>query len=353
MIIDLQRFVASERTAWTELERLLVRIEAEPNYRMTLEQLERFHLLYERTAADLAKITTFSSEPETRRYLENLVARAYGEIHETRERQRRIFPLKWFFQTLPQTFRRHVRAFWFSLGITLAGCAFGGFAIALDPESKPALMPFSHLLQDPAKRVAQEEKATEDRLAGEKTSFSAFLMTHNTRVSIFTLALGMTWGVGTILMLFYNGIMLGAVAVDYAAAGQTKFLLGWLLPHGAVEIPSILIAGQAGLVLALALIGWGKRTPLKARLREVSQDLMTLIFGVGVLLVWAGFVEAFLSQYHEPIIPYSVKIAFGLVELILLFLFLAKSGARQNAKQNPTPQNESPIPQSALPTPHS
>jgi hypothetical protein len=84
-------------------------------------------LLYERTAADLAKITTFSSEPETRRYLESLVARAYGEIHETRERNRRINPLKWFFETLPQTFRRHIRAFWMSVAITLAGCAFGGF----------------------------------------------------------------------------------------------------------------------------------------------------------------------------------------------------------------------------------
>src|SRR5882762_9426656 len=137
MIIDLPRFVASERPAWTELERLVSRIEAEPNYRMTLQQLEHFHLLYERTAADLAKIITFSSEPETRRYLENLVARGYGELHETRERQRRIFPLKWFFQTLPQTFRRHIRAFWMSLAITLAGCAFGGLAIALDPEAKP------------------------------------------------------------------------------------------------------------------------------------------------------------------------------------------------------------------------
>ena len=340
MIIDLQRFVASERPAWAELEGLLTKLEAEPNFRMTLERLQRFHLLYERTAADLAKIATFSSEPETRRYLENLVARAYGEIHETRERHRRISPLQWFFQTLPQTFRRHLRAFWLSLAITLVGCAFGGFAIALDPEAKPALMPFSQLLQDPAKRVAQEERATEDRLAGEKTSFSAFLMTHNTRVSIFTLALGMTWGVGTIIMLFYNGVMLGAVAVDYAAAGQTKFLLGWLLPHGVVEIPAILIAGQAGLVLALALIGWGRRVPLKARLRAVSQDLMTLIFGVGVLLVWAGFVEAFLSQYHEPIIPYSAKIAFGIVELILLFLFLAKSGSNRKQEKAAPPEKD-------------
>jgi uncharacterized membrane protein SpoIIM required for sporulation len=154
-------------------------------------------------------------------------------------------------------------------------------------------------------------------------------MTHNTKISIATLALGMTWGVGTIIMLFYNGVVLGAVAVDYMRAGETKFLLGWLMPHGVVEIPAILIAGQAGLILAFALIGRGRRSPLRTRLREISGDLSTLIFGVGLMLVWAGFIEAFLSQYHEPVIPYSAKIAFGCVELVLLFLFLAKSGAHE------------------------
>jgi uncharacterized membrane protein SpoIIM required for sporulation len=326
VIIDLQKFIENGRPAWTELEKLLDRIEADPNARLSLAQVQRFHQLYERTAADLARITTFSSEPETRRFLENLVARAYGEIHETREKQRRLYPLQWFFQVWPNTFRRHVRAFYLSLIITLAGCAFGGLALAFDPESKPVLMPFSHLLQDPAKRVAEEEKATDDRMEGYKTSFSAQLMTHNTKVSIFTFSLGMSWGVGTIIMLFYNGVILGAVAVDYIAAGQTKFLLGWLMPHGVIEIPAILIAGQAGLILAAALIGRGRRTPLRTRLREVSGDVTTLIFGVALMLVWAGFIEAFLSQYHEPVIPYNVKIAFGVVELSLLCLFLAKSG---------------------------
>jgi uncharacterized membrane protein SpoIIM required for sporulation len=329
LIIDLQRFIAGERPYWTELERELDVLEAKPDRRMSLAEVRHFHWLYERTAADLARMITFSSEPETRRYLESLIARAYGEIHEVREHRRRLQPVQWFFQSLPRTFRRRVRAFQLSLAITLAGCAFGGLAIALDPASKPVLMPFPHLQQDPARRVAQEEAGAADRLAGHKTSFSAFLMTHNTRVSILTLALGMTWGVGTIIMLFYNGVLLGAVAVDYIRAGQTRFLLGWLLPHGVVEIPAILIAGQAGLILALALVGWGRRIPLRARLREVSGDVVTLIFGVALLLVWAGFVEGFLSQYHEPVIPYSIKIGFGLVELSLLGLFLARSGVHE------------------------
>jgi uncharacterized membrane protein SpoIIM required for sporulation len=113
----------------------------------------------------------------------------------------------------------------------------------------------------------------------------------------------MTWGIGTIIMLFYNGVILGAVAVDYIHAGETKFLLGWLMPHGVIEIPAILIAGQAGLLLASAIIGHGNRASLQTRLRNISGDVVTLIFGVGLMLVWAGFIEAFLSQYHEPVIP--------------------------------------------------
>mgnify|MGYP005841728439 FL=1 len=352
MIVDLQRFLANERPFWSELERLVDQLERDPGARLSLDQAQRFHLLFERTAADLARLRTFSSEPQTRQYLEHLVARAYGEIHETRDRQRGFRPGHWFFATLPRTFRRHLRAFWMSLAVTLAGALLGGFALALDHEAKPVLIPFPHLQQDPAQRVAQEEQATADRLAGAKTTFSALLMTHNTKVSILTLALGMSWGVGTVLMLFYNGVLLGAVAVDYVAAGQTRFLLGWLLPHGAIEIPAIVIAGQAGLVLASALIGWGSRTPLAARLRRVSGDIVTLIAGVALLLVWAGLVEAFLSQYHEPIIPYTAKIAFGVLELAVLIFFLARSGTLRRGRgpgdANHVRDGERATPQTAL-----
>jgi len=118
------------------------------------------------------------------------------------------------------------------------------------------------------------------------------------------------------------------IAVDYIMAGQTTFLLGWLLPHGVIEIPAILIGGQAGLMLGGALIGWGQRNTIRGRLRAITPDLTTLIFGVTLMLVWAGLVEAFFSQYHEPVLPYWVKIAFGGAELVLLVLFLSRCGGQ-------------------------
>jgi uncharacterized membrane protein SpoIIM required for sporulation len=332
MIIDLQKFITEERSYWSELERELERFEAKPETRLSLRQLERVHYLYQRASADLAKIATFSAEPNTRLYLESLVGRAFGEIHETREKPHRLRPLYWFFTIFPQTFRKHIRAFWISLVAIMVGAAFGGFAVMIDSSAKQTLLPFAHLQENPSERVKKEEGVVTDHLKGAKTSFSSFLMTHNTRVAILTLALGMTWGIGTLMMLFYNGVTLGAVAVDYVLAGETPFLLGWLMPHGVIEIPAILLAGQAGIVLAGALIGWGKPISLRMRLRKISNDLATLIFGVALMLVWAGIVEAFFSQYHEPVLPYSIKIAFGAFELIILALFLGRAGRKRASK---------------------
>jgi uncharacterized membrane protein SpoIIM required for sporulation len=143
----------------------------------------------------------------------------------------------------------------------------------------------------------------------------------------------MTFGFGTVILLFYNGLILGAIALDYIAGGQTIFLLGWLLPHGVVEIPAILIGGQAGLVIAHALIGWGDRRSRAERLRDMSRDVVTLAGGIAVLLVWAGLVEAFVSQYHEPVVPYGMKIAFGLIEAFLLTMFLARSGLSREVRR--------------------
>jgi uncharacterized membrane protein SpoIIM required for sporulation len=328
MIIDLPRFAAAERIYWDELHALLKRLEDDPEHRLQLPEIERLHYLYERCSSDLSKLDTFSTEPQLRAFLESLVSRAYSEIHETRAPlQIRVKSMALAF---PRAFRRHLRAFQLSVAVTLLGSAFGWFAITSDPQSKAVLLPFQHLMVSPAERVAEEERAKVDRMKGVKASFSADLMTHNIQVTVLTMALGMTWGVGTLIMLFYNGVILGAVSADYILGGQGVFLAGWLLPHGSIEIPSILLGGQAGFILASALIGWGGRTACIAtraeRLRAVSPDLFAIVAGAGCMLVWAGIVESFVSQYHQPVLPYALKIAFGCCELTALIFFLTWAG---------------------------
>jgi uncharacterized membrane protein SpoIIM required for sporulation len=291
---------------------------------MDLEKIKRFHYLYQVTSADLGKLQSFACEPELRLYLESLVARGFGEIHDSPSGTSRVKVRKFFFNSFPQVFRRRIGAFWLALAAMLVGAVTGAALLIIDPDTKDAILPFDQLVGSPSDRVAKEELGDNKALEKRKIVFSSELMTNNTRVAILCLALGVTFGVGTLLLLFYNGVILGVVFLDYLRAGHTAFLFGWLLPHGSVEIPAILIAGQAGLVLAGALIGRHSYLPLAERLRHVSSDLVVLISGTALMLIWAGIIEAFFSQYHEPALPYSIKIAFGTVELIVLFLFLGK-----------------------------
>ena len=326
MIIDLARFVESERPFWDELRRELDRLDAEPERRMNAAEIRRLHYLYERCSAGLARLDTFSTEPRLRGFLESLVSRAYSEIHETRA----PLGVRWrnVVLSFPRAFRRHVGAFRLSVAVTLLGCAFGWFVMARDPDAKAVLMPFPELMVSPAERVEKEESAGRDRMQGNKAEFSARLMQNNIRVTVMAMALGITWGTGTLLVLFSNGVSLGAVMADYIAGGQATFLAGWLLPHGSIEIPAILLGGQAGFILAGALIGWGERTPRSARLRAVAPDLYAIVGGAAALLVWAGLVEAFVSQYHRPVIPYELKIALGVCEAVALAMFLGWAGRK-------------------------
>lgn len=330
MIIDLEKFIITRKPDWDEFESMLEFLESDSRHKLSIDEVQRFHFLYERVAADLAKLSAYTAEPKTKTYLQSLVARGFGEMHG-RSRGLPLFTrLSQLFTAFPKIFRVHFRLFLMVVALFGGGALFGALALALDQTAKPVLMPFSHLLGDPSERVAEEEAeaAESDPMEGSKSSFSAYLMTHNTKVAIFTLALGMTFGVGTGIILFYNGAAIGAVIMDYLLAGEGVFLTGWLLPHGSVEIPAILLAGQGGLLLGRTLLFAEERQSLGQRLKNIRSDLIILISGVAVLLIWAGIIESFMSQYHEPILPYSVKIGFGVIQLIGLIAYLSLVGRK-------------------------
>ncbi|MEZ5327225.1 MAG: stage II sporulation protein M [Verrucomicrobiales bacterium] len=331
MILDLESFITRERPFWDELEALLKRgsLVTRGDSEESLTRIRRFHYLYKRSAADLAKLQTFASEPELRQYLEDLIAQAYTRLHGNAETSGKLRPLHWFFHVYPRAFRRHAAAFWLSFWISIAGALFGAFVISQDTDNKLRLLPgqFGHLIQSPTERVkAEEANAFSPEQKEHRAQFSAQLMNNNIRVAINAMAFGILFGIFTVVLLFYNGIVLGLVGYEYIADGQSEFLAAWLLPHGVPELTAIFMGGQCGLILARAVIGWGTNLAMRDRFRAIRDDLVVLVIGFCVLLVWAGIIESYLSQTHEPAIPYSLKIAFGLVELVVMVAYLYMSG---------------------------
>lgn len=334
VILDLDKFIAKERPYWDELRELLRLQSDDPSRRPPLQEAQRFYYLYQRTSADLVKLKTFAGEVETTRFLENLVARAYSFLHADGGESVPFRPWHWLTRTFPSTFRRHWIAFALSIGTFFVGAGFGAAALAINYDLKADFIPpqFSHLNEKPSKRVEREEKQDFDSFQG-RHQFSAQLMTHNTKVTILTMVTGFFYGILTIVLLFYNGTLIGVVMFDYITDGQGLFLTAWLLPHGSFELPAIFMGGQAGLVIARTMFGWGTNLKLRQRFARVRGDLLTLISGAALLLIWAGIVESFLSQYHAPQF-YPWKIGLGAIQLIGLIVYLAFCGRRK--KRNAT-----------------
>ena len=335
MIIDLQRFQAQERPLWTQLESLLGQLEGRPDHRVKPGEAERLQELYAQTAADLNRVTHGALAPDLRRYLERLVARAYAELYYAPPTRSEFWqPRRWLrvFTSFPEAFRRQSRYFTLAVLVTILGCALGGFAVRYDPASVDVLLPADYL-RNPALRVQQEENGQGRHLdsAQIEAAFSAQLITHNIEVSLLAAALGITFGIGTALLLFENGLLLGAVAVRYTQQGFGLFVTAWLLPHGAFEIPSILIAGQAGFYLARLLL----RRREDRNMRESMQEWLLLIAGLAMMLVWAGLMEAFFSQHHAPTLPYGFKVAVGAAEVALLTIYLLLIGRRDPGAETP------------------
>jgi uncharacterized membrane protein SpoIIM required for sporulation len=337
MIADLKTFIEREKPHWDELERELSRVREGLADMADLAYSRKLLSMFQRASSDLARIQGYSAEPELITYLETLVGNGYAEIHSSTHSSRRFAPLHWFLVTFPQTFRRQVWGFWLATWLTLAGMILGAVLVAVDPVEgrEVSFGAFAgHVVVTPSQRVAEEEKegGKSERLAGHHATFSAQLMQNNIGVSFKAFAFGMTYGLGTILLLFYNGVILGGISLDYIMDGQTVFLLAWLLPHGSFEIPAILIGGQAGLLLGRALIGWGTSHNLRTRFRLIVPDMATLVGGTAVMLVWAGLNESFFSQYHAPLLPYWIKITYGALELVGLFWFLFRCGRSQEER---------------------
>lgn len=327
MIFDIDRFIANSKTHWEELEKMLDRIHQSEFESFDFNETNRFYHLYHQTSSDLNRIQTFSSESELIDYLEGLVSKAYAEIYSIRRGKWRIKLKDFYLLTFPSIFRKHIKLFNLALITMLIGAFLGGSAIMLDPEAKDVLIKFSHLEGSPYERVLKEEEGRNKDLDNQKISFSSYLITHNIQVSLFALVLGITFGLGTFILLFYNGVILGAVVGDYLRFGVGTFAAGWLLPHGAFEIWAILIAGQAGFLIGKSLLK-SNRYSRVAQLSMAGQDILTLFFGLSSLLVWAGIVEAFFSQYHKPIIPYNFKILFGIIEVLFLIYYFGFIGKK-------------------------
>ena len=312
-------FLNKKQPIWSELEASLKRTRRRAN-NLSPTQLDRLGYLYRRVTSDLAVARRDFPEDRCVPYLNALASRAHAGIYQSAPLKRnaiRHFFLAGF-PTLFRSNRRFVIAAFlmFAIGFIAAyWIALGNSGLA------EKLVP-----QNIVETIHDKEMWT-DVPALQRNLFASFVMTNNIQVAFSAFALGVTFMIGTVHILAFNGVLIGAVAGLCHVHGLALPLWSFVSPHGYIELTTIFIAGAAGLKMGYALIAPGLLTRKQA-LTDAAKVAVQLIGGCVVLLVIAGLIEGFVSPSSLPPI---IKLGFGFATGVILFCYLLLLGRSKKA----------------------
>ena len=120
--------------------------------------------------------------------------------------------------------------------------------------------------------------------------FGTYLFTHNSQLAIFAFALGFAFAVPTVLLIIYNGLMLGAMIAVFASKGLGLNFAAWLAIHGTTEMFAICLAGAAGIRIGTAIAFPGRDLRSDALVR-VGRPAAAAMAGAVMMLAIAGLLE--------------------------------------------------------------
>jgi uncharacterized membrane protein SpoIIM required for sporulation len=334
-VIDVERWAAEREDRWQELAALLATAETAAERELGSAGIRRLVSLYRQVASDLSQARSLTANPELLGRLNNLAGRGYRFIYRARrplaqslgELARRLARL--LASEIPAAFQREAAAVAAAAGALVLGALFGATAMVVRPAAAQDLIPGPFFTESPRARVEQIERRTE-RIAtvAQAAVFSSQLYTHNIQVAFLVFSLGALTFAGALPLVFYNGVLIGAVAARYALDGVSVFFFAWVGPHGAFELTAIAFSAAAGMVAGRALLLPGERSR-GAALRLAFPRVGRMMSAVVLLLVVAGMIEGSFSQFSAKTVPYPLKIVVAAVLLasLLLHLFLPRRPA--------------------------
>ncbi|HVG38111.1 MAG TPA: stage II sporulation protein M, partial [Pyrinomonadaceae bacterium] len=304
------RFIHERKRAWQRLEELLARLDRSSLRRLHREEVRELGDIYRRTASDLAIARVESRDPQLINYLNNLVIRAHGRIYRAESQGgRRV--RQFFVRDFPQTFRRTWRYTALSFLLFLIFGALAFLTTWRDPEFAEVAGIDSYFREVVIKnRTRWWERLNEANQVG-----ASEILTNNIGVTFYAFTLGPTFGLGTLYVLIFNGLMIGAVLALTYQAGYGNELVTFMVGHGVIELSCIFMSCGAGLMLGGAILAPGDLSRADAlRLRAV--EAVHLIIGSALLLVVAGIIEGFVSPA-----PINAASKFGVGVLTGLALY--------------------------------
>lgn len=289
-LVNATRFRTAHEADWARLEDLVSIMEKRSIRRLSDDDLLALPGLYRSTLSSLSVARDTSLDRALINYLEQLSTRAYFQIYGVQTPAHRQIA-RFFAEAWPNAVLGLWRETLVCVVLTIGSAILAYILISSDPSWFYSIIPESLAGQrDPAASVEYLRSTIYDAQKDWLLTFATFLFTHNSQIAIFAFALGFALAVPTVLLILYNGLMVGAFFAVFASKGLAPNLAAWLMIHGTTELFAICIAGAGGIRIGLAVAFPGRWSRTEAVVRA-GRLAATAMIGVVLMLAVAGLLE--------------------------------------------------------------
>jgi len=293
--MNIQRWIARREPNWKRLDGLLKKVEKKGLKSLKADEIKELASLYRSVSADLARSRTQKISETLVQDLQILTSRAYNQIYQGSRRQEWQELWQFYRWGFPAVVRQTWGYITLATSLFILGAIVAWWYAWQDPTFLSIIVP-ERLIR----MVRDEQKLWMGSIVGIEPLASSSIMINNISVSFGAVAGGITAGLYTTFLMWYNGLSIGAVATLVSQNKLAYPFWAFVLPHGALELPAIFFAGGAGFLIARAILFPGKYSRNDA-LKYYGGLASQLVFGIVPMLILAGTIEGFFSP--SPAVP--------------------------------------------------
>jgi uncharacterized membrane protein SpoIIM required for sporulation len=310
------QFEKENEARWQRLEALLNEVDAGK----TNENVEELPQLFRQVCHDL-------SVAQHRMYGARLVGRLNTlAIDGYRAIERRISGgweklVMMVFTDFPRAVRNERGLFWFCMAMFWLPFLFLAVWSPFDPEWAMSILGPQGMIQ--MEMMYGKDTSPLDYMReefGSNFAMFAFYIYNNVSIDLRVFAGGLLGGVGSMMIMVFNGAHLGAAVGYVHHACNPETFYSFVAGHSAPELMGVVISGMAGMRLGLSLVKPGpydRRTALVLGGRKA----LVLITGAALMTAFAAVIEGFWSANpFPPMVRYVVGAIIWLLTLGYLFL---------------------------------
>lgn len=302
-------FVKQNKEKWLVFENAL-----HNNSKINPDDLASYYI---HLTNDLAYAQTYYPESKTLLYLNSLASQAHQKIYITKRESKNKIITFWKYE-FPLFFRSYQKTLLYTFLIFMVAVGIGVIS-TLNDDSFVRLILGDAYVNMTIENIEKGEPMAVYKSGSNIGSFLGITI-NNIRVAIIAFAFGVIFSVGTVYILFSNGIMLGAFITffyNYGILEKTSTV--WL--HGTIEISVIVIAGCAGLVMGNSFL-FPKTYSRRVAFTKGAKDGLKIVVSTIPFFIIAGFIEGFITRYGEQmpwILSYSI---IGCSLFLILFYYV-------------------------------